>query len=85
VDTSGDGAGDATRAYTCSAGGGGVTKAFNPVAGATGAAPLFANGVVTGLDIVLGAAGTVSLDDVVVAGITVGDFRTFTPAGPLPG
>lgn len=85
VDTNGDGNADTNRSYTCSAGGGGATKSFDPVTGATGAPALPAGAVATALDVVLGAAGAVALDDISVAGITVGDLRTFTPAGPLPG
>jgi hypothetical protein len=83
VDTNDDGAGDTTSAYTCTPGGN--IKAFNPVAGAPGAPALPADARVVGLDVVLGEAGTVNLDQFVVAGISVNDFRSFTVQGPVPG
>ena len=83
VDTNGDGAGDATRAYTCEPGG--ALKAFNPVTGAPGAGALAADAKVLALDVVLGEAGTANLDQFLVAGISVNDFRTFNALGPLGG
>src|SRR5581483_4119902 len=81
VDTNGDGNFDLTRAYTCANGGSGAQKSFDPVAGAPGAAPLNPGDQVTGMDMLLGVAGSVNLDDIRAAGITVGDFRTHTSAG----
>jgi hypothetical protein len=85
VDTDGDGSFDTTRAYTCANGGGGAVKSFNPVAGATGAPALSPGNVVTGIDVLLGGAGSVNVDDIRAAGITVGDFRTHTAAGTTIG
>lgn len=80
----GDGRGDTTRAYTCSAGGAGAVKTFDPLAGTTGGtAAVPGSAVVTALDVILGAAGTVNLDDIEVSGIIVRDFRTFTPGAPF--
>jgi hypothetical protein len=73
-----------TRAYGCANGGGGGAKSFNPVSGATGAAPLSGNDVVTSLDIVDSGAAT-NLTNIVVAGLTITDFRTFTSAGTIIG
>ena len=81
VDTDDDGAGDTTRAYACTPGG--FTKSFNPVAGAPGAPGLAADARVVALDVVLGSAGAVNVDQFGVSGISVNDFRTFTSAGPL--
>ena len=69
-DTNGDKAGDASRVFTCDTGGAGATKSWDPVgAGVPGAA------VVTALDVWhSGPAGTTAtIDDVVVAGLTMKD------------
>ena len=81
VNTNGGATFDTTRTYRCVNGGAGNTKRFNPVSGGPGAAPLPANGVITAMDITLGSAGSASLDDLQVAGITVPDFRTWTAVG----
>jgi len=73
-----------TRSYGCANGGGGGAKSFNPVSGATGAAPLSGNDVVTSLDIVDSGAAT-NLTNIVVAGLTITDFRTFTSSGTIIG
>ena len=66
-DTDGDGVGDASRQFPCSAGGAGAAKSFDPVA-----AGVPANAVVTALDLWHSRTGTtVRLDDIVVAGLTV--------------
>ncbi|MBW3557593.1 MAG: hypothetical protein KY454_11725 [Actinobacteria bacterium] len=72
-DTNGDGAGDASRSFGCGTGGSGTAKTWNPVALGV---PGFA--VVTALDILHGTPGTTSvIDDIRVAGATVGDFNVF--------
>jgi hypothetical protein len=85
VDLNGDGKPDVTRTYNCSNGGAGAAKSFDPVAGAPGAPALPTGAVVTGLDVLLGNAGSANLDDVKAAGITVGDFRTYTAVGTVYG
>lgn len=81
VDTNDDGVGDTTRAYTCTTGG--SVNVFSPVSGGPGAPALAGGARVVGLDLVLGSAGTVNLDQFVVAGIVVDDFRTFNVLGPV--
>ncbi len=74
------------RIYACKYGGGTVNKRFNPVTGVTGAAPLPGTYVVTSLDIVEPVKNTTTrITDIVVAGITVRDWRTFTAAGTIIG
>ncbi len=67
-DTNRDGAGDASRQFPCSAGGAGAVKSFDPLA-----AGIPGNAVVTALDVWHSRTGTTArLDDIVVAGLTVG-------------
>jgi ribosomal protein L24E len=64
-----DGNADGSKVLSCATGGGGAAKSWDPVAqGVPG------NAIVTALDLIHGADGTtVALDDIVVAGLTVGD------------
>ena len=69
-DTNGDGAGDASATFTCATGGGGAAKSWNPVS-----AGVPAGAVVTALDVYNGTTGTASIDNITVAGLTVGDWQ----------
>ena len=67
-DTNGDGAGDASRVFSCDTGGAGLQKSWDPVA-----LGVPSTAVVTALDVWHnGPAGTTSVvDDLVVAGLTM--------------
>jgi hypothetical protein len=68
-DANRDGTPDGSQVFSCASGGGGAVKSWDPVAlGVPGTA------IVTSLDIIYGLDNsTVAVDDIVVAGLAVGD------------
>ena len=82
VDTNGDGNSDITRVLTCASGGAGTVKSYDPTTAAGGLSP---GGTVVGLDIQLASSGDEFVDDIVAAGISVGDYKTHRSDGSTIG